>query len=105
MVTIKQALTNRHGSSLCKTIVSLAPGEAFKWLPDNGNTRDGYWCVKLSHLTTVRVQVGLTGLTYADKYGRLCTNWETQQHLWTYIEGPKSGMIFSDNGEREVHQP
>lgn len=100
MVTIKQALTNRHSSHLCRTIASLAPGEAFKWCqPRAGGEK---WCVKVSHMDNVRVQTSTSAL---DAHMRVCTSWSTKQHLWMYIEGPDAGQLFYDDGVEGVFQP
>jgi hypothetical protein len=89
MVTIKQALTNTHGVSIRRTIKDLKVGEAFQWFAPDQNSfpfRKG-WCVRVETVP----YLSITG----DKH----------PYFWMRLEGEAAGLISSDTGEAEIHQP
>lgn len=89
MVTIKQALTNTHGVSIRRTIKDLKVGEAFQWFAPDQDLfpfRKG-WCVRVK----TGPGLSITGGLYP--------------FFWMCLEGAAAGIIFSDKGEAEIHQP
>lgn len=96
MVTIKQALTNTHGASIRRTIKDLKVGEAFQWFaPDQNSSpfRKG-WCVRVELARN-------TGTTTP----HLSITNNKHPYFWMRLEGEAAGLIFSDTGEAEIHQP